>query len=615
MKKLIFIFIASILSASCYSQMQMWYTNQLKTDASGFLQTAKIKTLNVVQKSGQYNINNQLLFNYPVPYLKFKKTFNFGVNGDDDKCLNLYVDAGSHVLYGSGIIDDYCGFTAFDIIYDSLIWWDKISTWNGRAIIDPLDMTIDSSGFLVTAGGSFNPYFSGQDWGVIKYDKEQQKPVWIDFMAGDTNLTVPDIAYSVTCDRYSDLIVTGFTQRYYYNLPHHFLTICKISGNNGDIIWKKDYGNIAGVGGNAVIDNQNNIYVVGDVQDSNEYYSVIKLSPDGREIWRRSESGIYNTRIAARNIMMTDNNDSILYVCGYSHLENSPTRKDFAVAKIDKDNGNILWVNSFNGLYDSTDVAYYLTADEQNNVYAAGTMFNAYDDGFYLTKIAVAKFDNETGDIEWKHTFNFTTTSNQYYDAPKGIVYDDGHVIVTGYTYVDTLNFPEFRDVFTVKIDVETGDIYWLSIIDDDDPSLIGDDFGYALALDPDTKDIFVGGSMAEMDNHNDPEYNYFLARLSYDIVGVKENRHEPKKNGKLLISPNPVKSGSSVTYYVEKDGYTEMNVLNLNETVRRVYSGYEKAGKHSYYWHSNGLSRGIYILQVKTDNGKNIYTEKVIVK
>jgi hypothetical protein len=617
MKKLLLICVTGIFFGTGYSQT--WDNSDLqtkiKTDSLGFLQNVNQKNTTAKYPVAWSETNKNQPLSDPAPTIKWKETWNFKGDEDADLCTNLYLDAASGILYSSGLIDESYGIVAFDVSGDSLLWWDKVTSWNGSYPKKPYDMTIDSNGFLITAGISVDAQ-SGQDGAIVKYDKQQQTPVWIKYIAGDPNLGVADWAYSVDCDNNNDIVATGIIQKYFHNKPHHFFTIYKLMGGNGDTLWKKEYGNISGVGGNAVIDNNNNIYAVGEVIDTNEFYSIIKIASDGQELWRHDDPGIYNAQIVAKDILLTHNADSILYVCGYSHPENSPTGKDFAVAKIDKENGNILWVNAFNGELDSTDIAYHLTTDEQNNVYAAGYVFDNICDSSYRPHIAIARFNGVSGAIEWKHTFDFNNIDSYSNDISEDIVYDDdGYVIVTGYAIVYENNgWPHLEDIFTVKIEAETGNIYWLSLINGDDPQLVATDWGKAVALEPETRDVFVGGMMMELDDNGVADDNYFLARLSYDIVGVQQNK-KPNENGKILIGPNPVVNGSQITYSVEEDSYTEINLLNLNgQIVAPVYRGNKKAGTYSFYWQPQGIARGIYLMQIIT-NHRNMYSKKVVIK
>lgn len=93
--------------------------------------------------------------------------------------------------------------------------------------------------------------------------------------------------------------------------------------------------------------------------------------------------------------------------------------------------------------------------------------------------------------------------------------------------------------------------------------------------------------------------------------VGIEELTN---KNNYLSIYPNPLTRGTTVNYFTNSSDEMELIVLDLlGNTVSIIEKGTKSKGKHSIYWTSEGLSKGIYFLQFKQNN--QTVTKKIIVQ
>lgn len=92
-------------------------------------------------------------------------------------------------------------------------------------------------------------------------------------------------------------------------------------------------------------------------------------------------------------------------------------------------------------------------------------------------------------------------------------------------------------------------------------------------------------------------------------ITNVKET----KLVNLLNIYPNPTNTISTISYSIGKDTSFELTVFDLlGNKVTVIETGNRKAGNYSTVWNAENLSKGMYLLQLKTDD--TISVKKVII-
>jgi outer membrane protein assembly factor BamB len=167
----------------------------------------------------------------------------------------------------------------------------------------------------------------------------------------------------------------------------------------GSFLWERD--------GEYLLDNAKNVYLAGQ--------KVSKVNPvNGDPVWSRSTPG--NTRVSSA-MLLNDN----LFVS-----------QDSGTWKLDKNSGNIVWVNSVKGfLYPESPVGHLL---ETTNT---------------TTQKKITSMNPSNGTIQWQR--NFTTESTGFY-----ILYADAMVVVVS---TSEINPPNNRVVYVLN--VTNGNILW----------------------------------------------------------------------------------------------------------------------------------------------------------
>lgn len=180
-------------------------------------------------------------------------------------------------------------------------------------------------------------------------------------------------------------------------------------GNNNDLISSvatDRWGNVIGVG-----------YAIGEM--SAQDILVVKYTPQGTLSWVRRYDGQGLNDVA--NGVVVDQNGNI-YVCGYS--TDSLNSSDYITLSYDPD-GNLRWVDRYNGPGNSSDIANGIALDSSGNVYVTGYSYSSttYDD------FCTIKYTSG-GARQWVARYAGAST-----ERAQAITTDlGGNVYVTGYT-------------------------------------------------------------------------------------------------------------------------------------------------------------------------------------
>jgi len=186
---------------------------------------------------------------------------------------------------------------------------------------------------------------------------------------------------------------------------------------------------------------------------------------------------------------------------GTANLINAAGGADLFIAKYDA-SGNYLWAKAVGGTF--SDVGYGLAVDGRGNVYVTGHFVNTVDFdpssdgtanlvGAGSFNIFIAQYD-ASGNYVWAKAINGASSEGGYAIALDG----GGNVHITGY-FFSTMDFDPgtgtanltsagVGDIFIAKYDA-SGNYLWAKALGG-----IGNDAGYALALDG-SGNVYVAGS------------------------------------------------------------------------------------------------------------------------
>jgi hypothetical protein len=328
-----------------------------------------------------------------------------------------------------------------------------------------------SNSIVVDKAG--NIYVTRHDYVTIKYDASGNS-LWTRRYSGPENAS--DEAAAIAVDDNGNVYVTGESYGGGPCYAYDFLTVkYDASGNE---LWVNRYSGPSGaddIAGSIALDRFGNIYIAGMSSGgvkSYEDYAVIKYYPNGDTAWTRRYNGPGNVDDAA-NALAVDR-DGNVYVTGTSW--GNDTSYDYTTIKY-YTNGDIAWLKRYNGPENSHDVAYGIGLDRFNNVYITG------NSGKENTTI---KYDSSGNEI-WVRRSHGLLGYIDFYRTHNMTVDSDGNVFITGWSFVDSLNW----DYATVKYDKDGNSFQMLRY---DGPSSSWDQ-AYAITIDSYGNIYVTGGS------------------------------------------------------------------------------------------------------------------------
>ena len=180
----------------------------------------------------------------------------------------------------------------------------------------------------------------------------------------------------------------------------------------------------------------NNVYITGyTFTGGSRSFTTIKYDPNGNLLWVQNYDGPPNGDDRSHAVKIDPQGNIV--VVGES--EGNGTGKDFTTAKYDQ-NGNELWVKRFDGAFGGDDFAYNLDFDFAGNVYVAGKTENT--NNFNALTIKYSSNGNE----EW------TNIDNSTFDTESIDVKVSGNSVLSLLSGEDT----GFETVLS-KININTG--------------------------------------------------------------------------------------------------------------------------------------------------------------
>jgi hypothetical protein len=271
-----------------------------------------------------------------------------------------------------------------------------------------------------------------------------------------------------------------------------------------DTAWVRRYngpGNLEDYAVAIAVDGSGNAYVTGYSKgNATDYgYATIKYYPDGDTGWVRRYNGPGNGDAAAYDIAVDDS--GYIYVTGTSY--GSGTYYDYATIKY-KPNGDIAWVERYNGPANSNDDAIAIAVDDSHYVYVTGSSKVSETDWDYAT---IKYYPN--GDTVWVRRYNGPGNS---YDMASAIAVDDsGYVYVTGYSQGSGTLY----DYATIKY-TPAGDTVWVRRYNGPDSSY---EYANAIAVDG-FKNVYVCGY--SYDNETSDDYTVIKYYPDGDTAWVR---------------------------------------------------------------------------------------------
>jgi uncharacterized delta-60 repeat protein len=300
----------------------------------------------------------------------------------------------------------------------------------------PNELAVDHKGNVFVTGRSVGKG-TNSDYTTIKYDDDGDKK-WERRYNGPGNFV--DEAVDIVVDIKGNAYVTGWstgsgTGRDYATIKYD---------DDGDRKWVKRYngpGNGIDQATAIAVDHKGNVYVtgwsIGNGTDAD--YTTIKYDDDGDTKWVRRYNGPGNGTDLATAIAVDD--DGNVYVTGNS--TGSGTGFDYATIKYD-DDGDLKWVNRYNGPVNDLDRANALAIDALGNVYVTGLISTIVDEDGNPSDAATIKY-NTSGVQQWVAIYDPSAFNNATVIAVDG----SGSVVIAGVSGSPDESFA--REHFTIK--------------------------------------------------------------------------------------------------------------------------------------------------------------------
>jgi hypothetical protein len=352
---------------------------------------------------------------------------------------------------------------------------------------------------------------------------------------------------AIVADDSGNVYVTGqfeflsvFDNVSIYSSGSHDIFVAKYL-SDGTLKWIRRAGGHHGDVGHAIaIDDQHNVYVTGEIEDTVQFGNIQKVAAGGNDIFvaKYDANGNILWVQSAGAQLGTDKGRAIavspsgnVYVTGfftYSTTFGSITlstsgANDIFITKFDTD-GQVIWAKKAGG--SGQDRGYGLVLDGAENVYVTGTFTRSAV--FKNTTITnpgshssfLAKYDKD-GNLQWVNSAGACCDTTK---ANAVALDENGNIYVTGYfkgnTAFGTTTFSTdtLSEVFLVKYD-PSGNVIWAKRAGGNE-----DDGSYGVCVDTSNHLVYITGSVRSSGYFDSKPYtisgfmDIFIA--SYDMDG-----------------------------------------------------------------------------------------------
>jgi len=302
-------------------------------------------------------------------------------------------------------------------------------------------------------------------------------------------------------------------------------------------------------------------------------FLTLSYDLDGNLRWVQTWDGPANRWDEARDVVV-DNHGNV-YVTGYA-IKDSLNNKDIATIKYDS-TGNGQWIR----FYDGTYPYYYaegrfIKTDPYGNIIVAGWQAG-YDYDF-----CTIKYDS-LGNQLWVRMYNGAANRS---DFVRGLAVDQfGSVYVTG-TAEERTNF--YR-IHTIKYD-KHGNQQWIEKYPDSDTIS-----GPAAILVDDDLNVYVAGTISF--NPSD----IIVLKYSQSPLSVEPiSKDAPKEFVLYQNYSNPFNPTTIIKYDLPEESYVTLKVYNLlGQEVAVLVDEFQDAGYKSVEWNAGYFSSGVYIYRI----------------
>ena len=364
----------------------------------------------------------------------WSKFYN-GANNQNDRPVKIVADAANNIyIAGESDVDNSSGID-YDyalIKYNSAGTLQWARTIGSNAENDtPTDMVLDATDNVIITGKAdmnTNVLITNNDFMTVKYSAAGVN-AWVKFHAGSRNGgTGSDIASALITDMAGNVYVAGGTEN---TGTQKDATVIKYDAS-GNVVWLNNYngdGDFSESSRSIVIDINFNAYIGGYSfrEGHNRNISLVKIDANGNTVCSFLLNGTQNDddEIEAMAIDVSGN----VYATGY--VKNIGQKSDMITLKFDPNTCDTVWTRTYNFSANQSEKGMSIVVDAPGNVYITGRSDSNPNDTIDNDDIVTIKYDTN-GNLIWIQRYN---GPGNLRDEPSRILLDNSaHVLVCGRT-------------------------------------------------------------------------------------------------------------------------------------------------------------------------------------
>jgi uncharacterized delta-60 repeat protein len=391
---------------------------------------------------------------------------------------------------------------------------------NDEAVAVAVDASGDVyiSGYVTVGAGNTDVY-------VAKFSGMNGVSLWSRTFAGSA--AGADAAVGLVLEGASNVVIGGYT-RSIAGTGNDFFA-AKLSQAAGTVAWSANHN-----GGGAASDIPSGVAVGsnGDVAlagiSGSDAWTVLLHGSTGGLKWQRRYDP-FSKPDGVRAVAIDGNNDVI--ITAYTQAANY----NIYTAKYSRVDGGIVWEQTYNSSFNSSDAPWDLAVDDDGNVIVAGTSYTAAS-----TPDSIAiKYEGSVGTQVWERRYAGPDGKADQHFAVD--IDDNGNAVVTGYS----TNTDNTSDIYTAKLASATGIPMW----EDRFNGAAGkSDSGRAIAADPSGR-AWVAGYQSNASSVTE------LLLLKYQPIGAPPPplpAPPPAGDGEFLAFAPPPPVGLQMFMQVE---------------------------------------------------------------
>ena len=366
--------------------------------------------------------------------------YDNGYNNTDEG-KGICLDAQGNVFVAGFVYNSNSYYDYITIKYDNNgnLLWSQTANGSGNSYDNPSAITVDqNTGNVFVTGAMYTSNSYTDDYGTVAYDNNGNF-LWKNEFNNPNYYYSYDYAVDLVVDGAGNVFVTGNTNNQYLNgYRYQDYGTIKIDPNgttqwfNSFDLMNDYYGYFYGNYDDAkaiAIDASGNVAITGYCRNnylgSGHDINTVCYDNNGNRMWLNSYNGPSYSNDYGYDI--TTDGSGNFYIGGSQYNNNGGD--NMVAIKLDQ-SGNQQWISEYNGASNNTDQAYNIALDSNSNVYLSG---NTYNNNQQMN-FGVVSFDNN-GTQLWAIEYNGSGSGYDYLNKKALAVDSTGSIYITGRVY------------------------------------------------------------------------------------------------------------------------------------------------------------------------------------